>query len=333
MPSGAGAAGSVELKKRMLLKQKETLMREQEYKTKAELYRQRLTQDLTRVLPWDNPTIAAAELQKLLKEIADRNGVEIIRKDVQQEKKVVQENLVKVSVKIETNCVPDQLVQFLAAVENYEKSLSVDELVINSFRIQKKYEIRPIITVSGYIVAPPAAPAPKAIGRIARLKKARLYMSKNLIAANILLLVVAGLLGWQLRVSIRRFNAENDISRIQPVRDPKSLTPEPGLPVPKPRRQYNAGEFDAVAAQNLFSETRAREEKVEVAAVPESPPLDVKPVLVGNHGQRVAAPSPDRRSLERLAAGPQNPAQEAGRQLPGLHDHRHCDESDGAATG
>jgi hypothetical protein len=163
MPSGAGAGGSVELKKRMLLKQKETLMREQEYKTKAEQYRQRLTQDLTRVLPYDNPTIAAAELQKLLKEIADRNGVEIIRKDVQQEKKV-QENLVKVSVKIETNCVPDQLVQFLAAVENYEKSLSVDELVINSFRIQKKYEIRPIITVSGYIVARSAAPTPKATG-------------------------------------------------------------------------------------------------------------------------------------------------------------------------
>jgi hypothetical protein len=163
MPSGNSAAGNVELKKRMLLKQRETLLREQEYRTRADQYRQRLTQDLTRVLPYDNPTIAAAELQKLLKEIADRNSVEIIRKDVQQEKKV-QDNLVKVSVKIETNCIPDQLVQFLATVENYEKFLTVDELVINSFRIQKKYEIRPIITVSGYIVAPPAAPAPKATG-------------------------------------------------------------------------------------------------------------------------------------------------------------------------
>lgn len=163
MPSGTGAAGNVELKKRMLLKQRETLLHEQEYKARGEQYRQRLTQDLTRVLPFDNPTIAAAELQKLLKEIADRNGVEIIRKDVQQEKKV-QDNLVKISVKIETNCVPDQLVQFLASVENYEKFLSVDELVINSFRIQKKYEIRPIITVSGYIVARAAAPAPKATG-------------------------------------------------------------------------------------------------------------------------------------------------------------------------
>ncbi len=163
IPAGSGATGSVELKKRMLLKQKETLLREQEYKTRVEQYRQRLTKDLTRVLPFDNPTIAAADLQRVLKEIADRNGVEIIRKDIQQEKKV-QENLVKVSVKIETNCVPDQLVQFLAAIENYDKSLTVDELVINSFRIQKKYEIRPIVTVSGYIVAPPAPPAAKQVG-------------------------------------------------------------------------------------------------------------------------------------------------------------------------
>jgi hypothetical protein len=108
-------------------------------------------------------------------------------------------------------------------------------------------------------------------------------MSKNLIAANVLLLIVAGLLGWQLRQSILRFNAENDIAKFQPVRDPKSLTVDQGLAVPKPIRQYNSGEFDVIAAQNLFSETRAREEKTETAAqaAPESPPLDVKPVLVG----------------------------------------------------
>ncbi len=107
-------------------------------------------------------------------------------------------------------------------------------------------------------------------------------MSKNLIAANALLLIVAGLLGWQLQLSIKRFNNENVISKIQPVRDPKSMTVDQGLAAPKPVRQYNAGEFDAIAAQNLFSETRAREEKAaETPAVQESPPLDIKPVLVG----------------------------------------------------
>ena len=88
-------------------------------------------------------------------------------------------------------------------------------------------------------------------------------MSKNLIAANVLLLIVAGLLGWQLQLSIKRFNNENVISKIQPVRDPKSMTVDQGLAASKPVRQYNAGEFDAIAAQNLFSETRARDSVLE----------------------------------------------------------------------
>jgi len=64
-------------------------------------------------------------------------------------------------VRIETNCMPDQLVQLIAAVESYEKFLIVDELTINSFRIQKKYEIRPQIKVSGYILGPPVKPGEK----------------------------------------------------------------------------------------------------------------------------------------------------------------------------
>jgi hypothetical protein len=88
-------------------------------------------------------------------------------------------------------------------------------------------------------------------------------------------------LAWQLNTSIKRFNAENDIAKIQPVRDVKKIPVGGTLPpMPAPRR-YNPGEFEIIPAQNLFSETRTREEKVEAPPVPESPPLDVKPVLVG----------------------------------------------------
>ena len=158
-PSGPSSAGNVELKRRMLLKQKETLGLEQEYKARVDQYRQRLSQNMTRLLPFENPTIAAAELQKVLKELADQNGVEIIRRDNQKDQKL--QDVVKISVRVETNCAPDNLVQFLSAIQNYEKFLSVDELVINSFRIQKKYEIRPMITVSGYIAAPETKVAEK----------------------------------------------------------------------------------------------------------------------------------------------------------------------------
>ena len=65
----------------------------------------------------------------------------------------------KVSVRVETKCEPDQLVRLLAAVNNYQKFLTVDELSITSFKIQKKWEIRPTLSVAGYISAPvnPAA--------------------------------------------------------------------------------------------------------------------------------------------------------------------------------
>lgn len=158
-----GLSKTVESKKRILARQREVIAKEALYKARADQYRQRLVQDRTRLLNGDNPSIAGAELQKLLKDFADKNGVEILRKDTQREQKL-QDNLMKVSVRVEINCIPEQLTQFLAAVENYEKFLTVDELAINSFRIQKRYEIRPSITVSGYIAGVPEKAAEKPAG-------------------------------------------------------------------------------------------------------------------------------------------------------------------------
>jgi type II secretory pathway component PulM len=163
MPSRDVIARELEGKKRTLLRQREMVGREAFYKSRAESYRQRLKQDYTRFLPGETPSIAAAELQRVLKELADPTGVEIIRRDIQKEQKL-QDNIYKVSVRIETNCVPDQLVQFLTAVQNYSKYLAVEELAITSFKIQKRWEIRPSITVAGLILAPEAKPAEKSAG-------------------------------------------------------------------------------------------------------------------------------------------------------------------------
>ena len=154
-----GLSKTVDSKKMILMRQREVISKQEMYHSRIGQYQQRLAQDRTKLLPGDNVSIAGAELQKLLKDFADRNSIEILRKDTQSQQKL-QDNLVKVSVRIEINCVPDQLVQFLASVENYEKFLSVDELAINSFRIQRRYEIRPSITISGYIAGAPEKAAP-----------------------------------------------------------------------------------------------------------------------------------------------------------------------------
>ncbi len=150
IPSRELLSKEVEAKKRALLRQREMIGREGFYKARVEQYRQRLKQDHARLLPGDNPSISGAELQRVLKTLADQSGVEVIRRDIQPSQKL-QDNLVKVAVRIETNCTPDQLVQFLASVENYDKFLTVDELAITSFRIQKRWEIRPSVVVAGLI--------------------------------------------------------------------------------------------------------------------------------------------------------------------------------------
>ena len=157
------ASLSVEQQRRALLQSREILAQEPVYRARAEQYRQRLQQLRATFLQGDNASIAGAELQRVLKELADQSGVDIVRRTIRGEQKL-QNGVVKVSVNIETNCQPDQLVRFLAAIENYEKHLSVDELQINSFRIQKRYEMRPILTVSGYILVPETKAEAKTAG-------------------------------------------------------------------------------------------------------------------------------------------------------------------------
>jgi type II secretory pathway component PulM len=147
----------VESKKRVLIREREMIGQENLYKARLDQYRKRFDQDMGRLLTGTTPALAGAELQNVLSDLAAQNGVEISRKTARSEQKV-QENLIKVSANIETNCTPDQLIQFLAAIENYPKFLTVDELNIMTIKLQRKSEIRPVITVAGYITSPEAKP-------------------------------------------------------------------------------------------------------------------------------------------------------------------------------
>ncbi len=108
-------------------------------------------------------------------------------------------------------------------------------------------------------------------------------MTKKWIAINIALLLSSGLLGWRLYTSAVTFKAQNDVAKIQPPKDPKQkIVLEGGLPPLQAPRPYNVADFSAVPAQNVFSDTRTKDEPPPAApAVAEAPPLTVRPVLVG----------------------------------------------------
>jgi Tfp pilus assembly protein PilO len=154
---------SVEQKRRKLLQYKEMLNSEELYTTRIGQYQQRLQEDSNRLLPGETPNVAGADLTNVLVQLAGQNGVTISRREQQSEQKL-QDNLIRIPVRMDMTCNMDQLVQFLTAVENYDKLLTVDELSIASFQIQKRWDTRPNVTVSGYILAKETKPAEKTPG-------------------------------------------------------------------------------------------------------------------------------------------------------------------------
>jgi len=149
---------TVDFKRRLLQRHKETLRQEESYDRRVERYQRRWEGNLSRLLGGDSASIAAAELQRLLSDIADQAGVDITRQNIQPEQRL-ENDIVKIAVDIQTNCNPEQLVELLTAVKNYDKLLTVDELTISQVRVRRRLEIRPNIKVSGYILLPEEAEA------------------------------------------------------------------------------------------------------------------------------------------------------------------------------
>ncbi len=104
-------------------------------------------------------------------------------------------------------------------------------------------------------------------------------MTKKWIAINLILLLGAGLLGWQLSRSVRQFKVVNDPARIQPAKKMGAL--EGGLPAVQAPPRYAESEFAGIGTQNLFAESRKLEELVDTPAPVETRPLDIKPILTG----------------------------------------------------
>ena len=154
---------SVEQKRRKLLQYKELLDSESTYAAKIEQYKKRLQEDSNLLLPGETANVAGANLTNVLVQLAGQNGVTITRREQQSEQKL-QDNLVRIPVKMDMTCNMDQLVQFLTAVKNYEKVLTVDELSVSSFQIQKRWDTRPNVTISGYILTPETKPTQSASG-------------------------------------------------------------------------------------------------------------------------------------------------------------------------
>ncbi len=152
---------TVESKKNLLRRETELIAQEDGFKARIAQAQERLTKDLDRLLPGNNPSSAGPALQKILQDLADSQQVEISRKTILPEQKL-QDTLSKVSVQLDVNCNLDQMVRLIAAIENYEKFLKIEELFVQSQRLMNRDRITTMIKVSGLVaVQAPAKPAEK----------------------------------------------------------------------------------------------------------------------------------------------------------------------------
>ena len=149
---GGGLADTIETKKRMLSRQLETIELEGPYEVDLQQYNDRLQANRARLLEGDNPNVAESELMKVLTNFAENHGVQIAQKIVQKGEKL-DGRLYKVTALIVAQCTSDQLVQLLTDIRNYDRYLTINELTIQTrtTRNQTSPEIRPSLTVSGYI--------------------------------------------------------------------------------------------------------------------------------------------------------------------------------------
>ena len=171
IPDGESLSRQVEVKKRMLRSQRETLTRQNSYKLRLEQSRKQFEQDKTRFLTGTEATLAGADLQKVIRNYADQASLELNPSNILQEMKI-QDLATKISVSINapapnSTCMPDQLVQLISLIENYEKLLIIEDLTINSrsgFAVRgmpRRNEINFTMTVSGFITPKEEKPKEK----------------------------------------------------------------------------------------------------------------------------------------------------------------------------
>ena len=151
---GESLVGKISAQENLLRLQKELLGREDFFKKRIEDAEIDIEQIRGRLLPVNNVSAGATELQRVLNDFAEQSGSVITTRSNLQEKKVADsDSLTKISVQVRVECTLEDLVNFLIAIKNYDRFLTVERLVINTTMQQKQLVIRrPLdMIIAGYI--------------------------------------------------------------------------------------------------------------------------------------------------------------------------------------
>lgn len=135
---------------RMLRQSLAAIGKEDTYLQQQQELDRELTQLRAQLLDADNEAIAQNQLESIVREIADENGITISRSTPLQARKVG-EHYSRVTVQINLKGGVPELTNFLQSISTYPKFLKVEEFYINGFRVRDQIRLQPRVQVSGFI--------------------------------------------------------------------------------------------------------------------------------------------------------------------------------------
>lgn len=141
--------GDIEKKKATLDKYRNTLAKKDQLLARREFLRQKLGVLDALLLKGDKPPLAAAELQRILKGIADGTGVSVEREKIVDP--VKSGIFLKIPVEIYTTTELSRLTELLYQIENYKKYLIVTEVEIEADNKRSPRLVRSKLIVAGLI--------------------------------------------------------------------------------------------------------------------------------------------------------------------------------------
>ncbi len=145
-------AALIPAREQLLQKRRALIGQRAAYAARLEEVSKRVEETSERFLPGATPPLAASELQKLVKEVAERAAVEVRSERILTP--VEREGLLEVPIEITVAGGIREIVTLFYNLEQVTKTLTLQEVKVRVISIGQPKELLTTLTVSGYILSP-----------------------------------------------------------------------------------------------------------------------------------------------------------------------------------
>jgi hypothetical protein len=126
----AAAETSAIEKEDQLLRYRRALVRSADYAALLEEARGRIQDGEALLIPGDNPSLASAQLQTLIEEVAERTGIELGQRNISPARPA-DDYFDEITMSLTFECTPGQLVRFLSEIRNVERIVVVRSIQVS----------------------------------------------------------------------------------------------------------------------------------------------------------------------------------------------------------